>query len=53
MLAGRSYPRPAPAAAPADEKVCPRCAETVQATAIVCRFCGHEFDAADPTRKVE
>lgn len=26
-----------------DEKVCPRCAETVKAAASVCRFCGHEF----------
>ena len=26
-----------------DEKVCPRCAETVEAAALVCRFCGHEF----------
>ena len=28
-----------------DEKVCPRCAETVRAAAKVCRFCGHEFEA--------
>lgn len=26
-----------------DEKVCPRCAETVKAAALVCRHCGHEF----------
>lgn len=26
-----------------DEKACPRCAETVKAAALVCRFCGHEF----------
>lgn len=26
-----------------DEKVCPRCAETIKAAAKVCRFCNHEF----------
>ncbi|WP_019936197.1 PH domain-containing protein [Bordetella sp. FB-8] len=28
-------------------KVCPRCAETVKSAALVCRFCQHEFFAAD------
>lgn len=27
-------------------KTCPRCAETVKAAALVCRFCNHEFDPA-------
>jgi hypothetical protein len=27
----------------ADEKVCPRCAEKIKSAAVVCRFCGHEF----------
>lgn len=27
----------------ADEKTCPRCAETVKAAAVVCRFCGYDF----------
>lgn len=26
-----------------DDKLCPRCAETVKGAAAVCRFCGHEF----------
>ena len=29
----------------ADEKKCPRCAETVKAEARVCKHCGHEFGA--------
>lgn len=32
-----------PAAAPATTKRCPDCAETVQAAANVCRFCGYRF----------
>jgi hypothetical protein len=28
----------------ASEKTCPKCAETVKAAAVVCRFCGHEFE---------
>lgn len=27
-----------------DTKACPRCAERVKKEALVCRFCGHEFD---------
>ncbi len=27
-----------------DTKPCPRCAERVQRTAQVCRYCGHEFE---------
>ena len=30
----------------AETKVCPRCAETVKAAAVVCRYCGHEFEPA-------
>ena len=26
------------------EKACPRCAETIKAAAVACRFCGHEFE---------
>jgi TM2 domain-containing membrane protein YozV len=32
-------------AASGTEKVCPDCAETVQAAAKVCRFCGYRFDS--------
>lgn len=32
------------ATASADEKMCPMCAETVKAKAIICKHCGHRFD---------
>jgi len=41
-----AVPATPPSALPADDtKVCPRCAETVKAAALVCRYCGHEFEA--------
>lgn len=33
---------------PADEKTCPQCAETVKKAAIVCRFCGYQFQTKTP-----
>lgn len=32
------------ASAVSDDKVCPRCAETVKAAAAVCRYCGFDFE---------
>ncbi|MFG1184366.1 superinfection immunity protein [Xanthobacter aminoxidans] len=34
-----------------NEKICPRCAESVKAAALVCRYCGHEFAAEAPKSK--
>jgi Uncharacterised protein family UPF0547 len=33
--------------ATADTKTCPMCAEHVKAAALICRFCGHTFDAEE------
>ena len=27
------------------EKICPRCAETIKFLAVVCRYCGHEYES--------
>ena len=43
-------PSPGPAAG---ETECPRCAETIKARALVCRFCGAELTAASPPRPPE
>ena len=36
------------AGANAGTKVCPHCAETVKAAAIMCRFCRYEFTQDEP-----
>ena len=36
----------------AEEKVCPKCAETIKMAALVCRYCGHEFDEAEVSRVI-
>lgn len=41
-----TYQRTQPQQDDGPGKVCPRCAETVKSAALVCRFCGHEFDTA-------
>lgn len=28
-----------------EEKICPKCAESIKAAAVVCRFCGHSFES--------
>jgi hypothetical protein len=28
-----------------EQKTCPKCAEQVKAAALICRFCGHEFES--------
>ncbi len=41
---GLGFRGPSIATPAQDIKVCPDCAETVQAAARVCRFCGHRFE---------
>lgn len=36
-----------------DSKVCPRCAETVKKKALVCRYCGYEFEEGASNVKQE
>jgi hypothetical protein len=37
-----------PATAWGDEKKCPFCGETIKSLALRCRYCGSDFDSADP-----
>lgn len=38
-----TYELRAAAPEPVAEKVCPMCAESIKAAAVVCRFCNHQF----------
>jgi hypothetical protein len=48
VLRGTRSRGPTLAGPRADGKVCPRCAETVKAAALICRYCGHEFEPGEP-----
>ena len=39
---------PAPFAAPVPERVCPWCAETIKAAAVICRFCNRAVEPVMP-----
>jgi hypothetical protein len=43
-------PAPPPEFNPSPEKTCTDCAETVNAAARKCRFCGFSFDTSVPVR---
>lgn len=44
---------PSDSKAKSDQKTCPKCAENVKNAALICRFCGHDFDSsAAPTREI-